>query len=898
MKARKIRWPMVGQRERHLPAADDVLQLCTKLTDRFRGSSAFMPIVVLQAEQPPDEHGTARPAAPPPGTLEAKRVATLVSDLHAIYAAGRLLCQKLPVPGDQPRPRPDDPLREYDAALAIVRTLSSADAWDNAGRSRYRRYSFPRSELLAAIEAAASPGPADPDTVVARLREARWPSAKAGRRALPTVRTLFESPAPLIGSILSTAAAKLITPLPTAWVPPTLVALTLVIWLVPPAWRSIASPLSWISPASPWFTTSTFILLDDEVPPDNEPVPLWRRLTARLPSRGREDRARTIVSQFTAASYEAPVARDVDGGREREMKLYLWLRVHALLEDLRANYRPRSLDLRRLKRTWPPLVFLPAADRLPGGILFMQAVSDLRSRRSEADPMLIVAGIGETLPDFPSAALGDGNQSVYEQWIRRLRMEQSPSVGSKWPWVLRQPVWTDHLTGQSHRDPDQPRARWSAWRLWSLWTVLGAVLLLVVGGLWRDHVVAGQDCGGGLLNYDAALVTVHHPRADAECIGIDTKGGIAFVPADGGTRLSFANGQSPDPAESTDLASLEGLINQQNQLALTGGSYVTFVYAGALTAPEGNPADPQSAAEELAGVYAWQYQVNTSDNAAGQAKIRVEVANDGFNSGYEQLMADKIAAAANQDRTIVGVIGLGADTVQSDAAVGDLAAADLVVVDTTNSDDNLPRANWNYFGLSPTNGEEAADLRQYAGSGNGRYAVIFERQGDPYSSQQATGAEQMLAKAGFRLACGHPLIYPANGSPAITDPNAPGLCHVRPSVVYLAGRHEDLAPLAGPNGLIASSAGDFADSVTVLSGDDMTAIESAAKLNPLAPNTTLYYVAQTDPAHVAGTNDNGSGLNVEVRDAFALRAAPSYDDPVFADGLLALGFDAADALYN
>jgi hypothetical protein len=60
---------------------------------------------------------------------------------------------------------------------------------------------------------------------------------------------------------------------------------------------------------------------------------------------------------------------------------------------------------------------------------------------------------------------------------------------------------------------------------------------------------------------------------------------------------------------------------------------------------------------------------------------------------------------------------------------------------------------------------------------------------------------------------------------------------------------------------------------------------------------TLYYVAQTNPAYV-GDNDNNSDLNGALQNAFDLGTAPDYSDPVFANGLLALGFDAADVLYN
>ncbi|MFD0336515.1 hypothetical protein ACFQZ0_31300 [Streptomyces erythrogriseus] len=65
----------------------------------------------------------------------------------------------------------------------------------------------------------------------------------------------------------------------------------------------------------------------------------------------------------------------------------------ALFEDLRDNHRRVSWDLRGLKRTRPPVLILRQVSRENGGIELIRAVSDVRSRRSELDPLLIVAGV-------------------------------------------------------------------------------------------------------------------------------------------------------------------------------------------------------------------------------------------------------------------------------------------------------------------------------------------------------------------------------------------------------------------------------------------------------------------------------------------------------------------------
>jgi hypothetical protein len=318
----------------------------------------------------------------------------------------------------------------------------------------------------------------------------------------------------------------------------------------------------------------------------------------------REERARTIIAQLAAAYYpppdaggKPPIAPAAVPERERALQLYLSLRVHALLEDLRANYRPWSPDLRFRKRKWPPMVFMPAVDQESGGVRFLQAVSDLRSRRSETDPLLIFASSEHPLQALPVATPEESRRTSYQRWISRLRVEQSPSLGSHLPWVLREPVWTSHLVSDSFESRKKPQAKWSPWNLWSRWTVVCAMVLLALGGFWRSQVIADEFCGGWLFGHDPNLVLL-----SGECIGTDTTSSTAFLPTGGGVPLS---GITLAPGAATrgtpvSLGYLEGLIDSLNKLAASG-PHVTFVYAGALTS---STAD-SSAIEELAGVYAW-----------------------------------------------------------------------------------------------------------------------------------------------------------------------------------------------------------------------------------------------------------------------------------------------------
>jgi hypothetical protein len=944
----------LGMRD-HLATADEVLTMCNGLTERFAHGPVLMPIVVLQADQARD-----RPSpSPAPDREESAEEASalLVDELHDHYKDRRVLCRRYPNKPDQryaplvpesPLPSLTGTLDEYDEALKLVRALATPRDWDNAGRSRYRRYPFPRSALLSAIEEAVAQSasvrgstPAGQGTSASEITpKAERPDQRAAFKRLnnlyprkpvsglvAALSSLMAVLMPFVLIVLSVALTTVSTPQRVPLILSLMALIVLTAWVVLVFRQSLTAPLSAIFPGSRWFATSTFILAKDEL---DEKSPMHLGPLGALMSRWsrrmrtvREERARMIVSQLSTAYYGSPSVSDPapsppaanDAAREIAMQLYLSLRVHALLEDLRASYQPGNLDLRRRKRRLPPMLFLPRVDQRPGCMRFVQAVSDLRSRRSEADPLLILASSREPLTAQPSPEPDDRRHDPYRRWIGRLRVEQSPSLGRRLPWVLLQRVRADWWLSPARHD--LPKAGWSVWHLWSRWTVAFAVVLLCIGGLWRNQMIEEQYCNGSLFGYDPNLVLV-----SGECIGTDTTSAPAFLPAGEGVTLSDtgtapgaapADG-SPVSLSQVNLAYLEGLISQQNQVATASGSFITVVYAGALTAPAapaGSPDRVRGALEELAGVYAWQYYVNMLQD--DHVKLRIDIANDGDKAAQQRLMAKTVVAAANQDPSIEGVIGLDVDTKQAAAAIQDFAAADLPIIDTTISDDNFPKQDWNYFGLSPTNGEEAQALvSRYAGRGNGKSAVVFQRFGadgkpaDPYTQQQALSARKYLAAAGFTLAGENggadPIPYTTQTTWANSQAILQAVCTSRPSVVYLAGRHEDMTQLVG---LLRQQKQCFPPHVTVLSGDDMTETEYPDTNAPaLAPEMTLYYVAQTDPAHVpavpggVSSADNGSGLNIDLQKALSLDSIPGYSDAVFANGHMALGFDAADLLYS
>ncbi len=105
------------------------------------------------------------------------------------------------------------------------------------------------------------------------------------------------------------------------------------------------------------------------------------------------------------------------------------------------------------------MLILRRVSRENGGIELIKAVSDVRSRRSELDPLLIVAGVAAadaplldrgtdtgTLPNGADsrsqplsrpARLQQRLRHWYDEWAGNLRADQSPSRTNALPWVLR-----------------------------------------------------------------------------------------------------------------------------------------------------------------------------------------------------------------------------------------------------------------------------------------------------------------------------------------------------------------------------------------------------------------------------------------------------------------------------
>ncbi|MEU3498506.1 hypothetical protein ABZ747_34055 [Kitasatospora cineracea] len=875
----------------------EVDALVQDLVAQFSAARLPMPVVVLYAQEDDPE-------------LDAE-VRSVVRAVQEAQEGGDLPHRSVPHTAE------GDP---HENAIAVLDGLAKGP-WARRGPSWYRGYPAPRSRLVAAIEAATrhvldGPGPAGAtgaagvegpagrpvdelvEAVLARLRDLHWrPEPRAAGSEWQRLLSPVLNSTTLIGAFVLAALTSLLTQ--ATWQLVAAVLLAAVAVLGATGWvRRNTAPLSWLGPASRWFATTTFLAAS------GRQAAAWSLWRPRMSWDVTQARAREVAGEILKAQLPGTPAPD----RDRAQQFHLQLRTLALLEDLRRAHRSWAPDARGRKRRVPPVVFVPRADAGSGALRVLGAISDVRSRRSEQDPLLVLAAVAHAdvaawLEDGHPAPVGahppGARRGPYEDWVSDLRVRQAPSRGRALAWTL--PVRLTRLqlqAGETTRLAPVPVGR-SWWFLWSRWSVLLALVLVAAGAGLRVQQLSGQYCEARLVGSNPDAVWRTGPGGTRECIGVAT-GSVTFAGA-GGIRLDGALPGAGAPGRTgadLGLRELEDAIRRENErvAALPDVRYVTVVYAGSLTTAAGQDGRALNSLKELAGVHLAQARNNEGD----PLKIKVLVANGGQDMYFQTEMVHRIVALAARDRSIAGVVGLGRDTSDSGSALTLLQQAGLAVVSTTNSASYLAGDHVNYFGLAATDEEEAKALGLVVKAldvpPQDRWAAVLTRTPTPddrYSPEHARYGSAMLAAAGYQLIGGRPLEYglTSNGDPDYETALAT-TCRGEhpPAVLYLAGRADDV------NQLMRRLADDkgCARPLTVLTGDDLTKAQFRTGGTTIAPQATLYYTALSDPAATA----RGSDLAETAASVLHLvpTAANPYEDDVFSDGSLALAYDATAAL--
>lgn len=807
------------------------------------GSQAF-PLIVLEAAEPGvevDEY-----------VKELERAAAEAGIPHIV-----------PVPATAAEGTPPE--------IALLDAMTKESAW-NGLRHGFGRFRFPRSNLVHSFEQAAES---------AREKTAAHPGSTTPMDEwndtavlLPWSHRPFRAPVwwptviLLVAAILGGVAQALADKIRIGTL--LLTSLTLLAAVILAAglttrtiWLPIVSRVG-VGTRYRWFATSSFF--------------------AGLGGHGFEDRLRRVL--------EGPLWAD-------NAEFRLQMRTLAFLEDLRAAHRRLSPTLRGLKRPVPPVVFLKGITAAGGGVELLSAMSDIRSRRSELHPILVVASAGYehrgALDDLAVAPSPGSLQELYLAWETSLGTTQAPSQQVAGPWVLRLPIPAgDSDALPTERLSTRRRPRWT-W-LWSWWSLLVLLAGTAVGGSYLQARLSSAHCSVRFpfsANVDTRLKD--DAAGSRECVGVST-GGVRFERGRLSTGLD-GDLRTPDRRHtggSVTLADLQRMIDEEDaEVARGRAPYVTVLYVGMMTTADGQEQSAVSSIRELAGAYLAQLANNHTDQPGEVGmplKVRLLAVNAGQNMASSGLVADRVLAIARRDPTVVGVVGMGRNTSASQDAIRRMNDAGLAIVDTVNSSDQLPVLA-HYYGLAATDHDEAVAAGRALDGHPASHALIVSRSPGPsreYSSELASDAQQAL-----RPRRPDPLTYDGTDDIAGKVKTACENSADHPyELVYFAGRAEDLPGLI--NGL--SSGGCTDRPLTLLGGDEISrASFGTGRHQIMLPATlTVYYTTFNHlPNLVAGGRDQTNAFFLLARNVLGIGGS---SQSLLADGQMALAYDGTSAL--
>ncbi|MFD0688500.1 hypothetical protein [Actinomadura fibrosa] len=788
------------------------------------------------------------------------------------------------------------------AAIALVDSLSQPLTWSRT-RSQFGRLRFPRSDLVRTIQAAAAePGPdgspapppyrRSPVATVARWNEhaGLFPWQGGALRAPAWWSTVGASLVAVIAVLAGGIAEQ--TPRRILVTAAAVIAgiLLLVAGLTARrVWLPVLSNAGYGSRYR-WFARTSFFAVLGDGDEDGDD----------LGFEGRLHRVSERLTQPDAARF------------------LLQIKTFALLEDMRDQYRRLAPSLRGFKRPAPPVVFLSRASRRNGGLAVLTAMSDIRARRSEFHPLIVIASIDAAARDeIGPPPPGGAPRDRYERWRDSLGTAQGPSESVPLPWLLRLPVGGDPDTDRPADDAPafapRRRPRWT-W-LWSWRSLIAAAVACALALTLVQAHLRSTYCSVGLpMSWNGDTRQQENPDGSRECVGVSTHG----VRFERGRDSIGMDGDARHPSAASTgghitLADLQRRIDAENRRIAAGPDpYVTLVYVGTFTFGAGQSELTVSSIRELAGAYLAQVRNNQHGNSGevGNAlKVRILPANAGRDMALSEETAERILHVARRDPSVVGVVGFGRNTGPSRTAIQRLTRAGLPVVNTVNSSDKLPDLP-HYYRLAATNREEAAATsaalrdakvkkvaramlvyRSSAGSDAPKTSGPTGPTEDVYSSEIAGDAARALSPAPIDH-----VTYTGAGDVSGTVKAACARTGAPYTLVYFAGRAEDLAGLT--NGLVQG--GCTRRRLLLIAGDDVTKTRFGTGPHEvrLPANVTVYHTAFVHlPNLLTGDADLTDDFFLMARGRFGIgvpRVKP--DEPLLVDGQMALTFDATIAI--
>ena len=258
-----------------------------------------------------------------------------------------------------------------------------------------------------------------------------------------------------------------------------------------------------------------------------------------------------------------------------------------------------------------------------------------------------------------------------------------------------------------------------------------------------------------------------------------------------------------------DTNDAEALIYLEDQRVLASGNpYVTLVVGTMITGD-----NVGVGRDDLQGAYVAQKEFNDGFKLPNNVHVLLLIANSGNVATYATTVAQQIVQTAQQDHSIVGVMGWPFSSRTVDA-VGTLAKAHIPLVSQTASSDQLTGASPYFFRVAPSNKGQAIAGAHYAEQVlHAHNVALFVDPADSYSSSLATDFSQQFVADGNQIVVTENYTVGSQGQGKLPSLLQDALSHT-PDLIYFSGYSTDISvlltnlPTTGPYANLQILGGD------------------------------------------------------------------------------------------
>jgi serine/threonine protein kinase/ABC-type branched-subunit amino acid transport system substrate-binding protein len=317
-------------------------------------------------------------------------------------------------------------------------------------------------------------------------------------------------------------------------------------------------------------------------------------------------------------------------------------------------------------------------------------------------------------------------------------------------FVSLSPMLYSKVTSLLHPDPIK------------VWTTSNGELIGLSDGRWAFDT--GQDRGDATLKKQAGEKLAQGNKMEAQRLW--------------------------SQAARSDTSDAEALIYLENQRILASGSlYITLVVGTMLT---GNDVNISNGRNHLQGAYVAQKEYNDGRKLNGGRLVRLLIANAGSKPENVTPVAQQIVQAAQQDVTIVGVMGWSYSA-YAHKAIDIFTSAYIPMVSSTASADDLSGISPYFFRVAPTNKSQAIAGARYAEQQlHASRVALFVDPKDSYSNSLAKDFQEQFVANGNQIVAIENYTVKDKASLPTHLQNA---LSASPDLIYFAGYADDLEVL-------------------------------------------------------------------------------------------------------